>query len=92
MSDAHVDEAAIERALLEVLAARAAGASACPSEVARAVAVDGNWRHLMEPVRATVRRLVARGIVEVTRKGRVVDPERVRGPIRVRLRSPGRAR
>lgn len=43
------------------------------------------WRALMEPARMAARRLVARGAVEITQKGRVVDPDTAKGPIRVRL-------
>lgn len=64
----------------------------CPSEVARAVAGGGSstdddpeqWRALMEPARMAARRLVAAGRAEITQGGRVVDPSRATGPIRVR--------
>jgi hypothetical protein len=38
----------------------------------------------MEPARAAARRLVARGEVEITQGGRVVDPSTAKGPLRVR--------
>jgi hypothetical protein len=81
-----VDEA-LERSVLELLHGRASSATICPSEAARAVGGD-DWRSLMEPARAAARRLVARGAVEITQGGRVVDPSTARGPIRVR-RTPG---
>jgi hypothetical protein len=81
-----VDEA-LERSVLELLDGRAGRATICPSEAARAVGGD-DWRSLMEPARAAARRLVARGAVEITQGGRVVDPSTARGPIRVR-RTPG---
>lgn len=85
---------ALERTVLSLLAARAAGATICPSEAARAVGGDG-WRDLMEPARAASRRLVASGDVEITQRGRVVDPSTAKGPIRVRrvapAAEPGRA-
>jgi hypothetical protein len=77
-----VDEA-LERSVLELLAGRAGGATICPSEAARAVGGQ-DWRPLMEPARAAARRLVARGEVEITQGGRVVDPSTAKGPIRVR--------
>ena len=40
----------LERAILELLAQRDAGATICPSEAARAVAPD-DWRPLMQPAR-----------------------------------------
>ena len=74
-------------AILGLLAGRAGGASICPSEAARAVAEgEDAWKELMEPARRAARRLVAAGEVEITQKGRVVDPSTAKGPIRVRRR------
>ena len=81
-------DAALERAILSLLAARAAGATICPSEAARRVAPEG-WRELMQRSRSAARRLVARGDVAITQRGRVVDPSTARGPIRVRLARGG---
>ena len=78
----------LEAAVLELLAQRARTATICPSEAARRVGGE-DWRDLMEPARAAARRLVAAGEVEVLQSGRVVDPSRARGPIRIR-RVPGR--
>ena len=78
----------LEQAVTRLLAARASGATICPSEAARAVGGD-DWRDLMEPARAAARRLVAAGQAEITQGGRVVDPSTARGPIRVRRRDPG---
>jgi len=77
-----LDEA-LEAAILELLGERARGKTICPSEAARAVADD--WREAMERTRCAARRLVAEGKVEITQKGRVVDPSRAKGPIRLRL-------
>jgi hypothetical protein len=77
-----VDEQ-LETAILELLDARASGATICPSEAAQRVDADG-WRELMEPARRAARRLVDRGRLEVLQQGRVVDPSRARGPIRLR--------
>ena len=80
---------ALEAAVVELLSARASGATICPSEAARAVSAergeaDDAWRELMEPARAAARRLVAAGDVVITQKGQVVDPSTAKGPIRVR--------
>jgi len=75
---------ALEHALLDLLSRRARGATVCPSEVARAVGGEQGWRPLMEPSRSAARRLVARGEVEITQGGRVVDGSTAKGPIRVR--------
>jgi hypothetical protein len=49
--------AALEQAVLALLDRRAADATICPSEAARAVDPDG-WRDLMDDARAAARRLV----------------------------------
>ncbi|HEY0883262.1 MAG TPA: DUF3253 domain-containing protein [Archangium sp.] len=54
--------------------------------MARAASKD-DWRELMEPVREAARRLVARGLIDITQGGQVVDASRARGPIRLRLRT-----
>lgn len=83
----------LEVEIIELLGARARSATICPSEAARRVAAAQGllgddpdaWRQLMEPARAAARRLVADGQVEITQKGRVVDPSTAKGPIRIRL-------
>ncbi|MEW1834909.1 DUF2256 and DUF3253 domain-containing protein [Microbacterium sp. NPDC079995] len=77
-----VDEK-LTRAIVELLDARAASATICPSEAARAVGGE-DWRDLMEPARRAARRLVAAGEVEITQRGQVVDPSTAKGPIRIR--------
>jgi hypothetical protein len=76
----------LEAAILQLLDSRARGATICPSEAARLVGGDEGevWRELMEPARRAARRLVARGTVEITQRGRVVDPSAAKGPIRIR--------
>ena len=75
----------IERTIASLLARRAPGATICPSEAARALAGDAAFRELMEPVREAARAMAARGELEVSQGGRVVDPVHARGPIRLRL-------
>ena len=77
---------ALERAILAMLETRAATATICPSDVARAATED--WRPLMEPVRRAARRLVAAGEVEILQRGSVVDPSSAKGPIRIRRVRP----
>ncbi len=74
----------LEQAILDLLARRAANATICPSDAARAVGTGDDWRDLMEPARRAARRLVDAGDVEITQKGRVVDPATAMGPIRIR--------
>ncbi len=86
----------LEEAILELLEHRAPSATICPSEAARTVAQAGGtggeegdgdaWRDLMPAARAAAGRLVERGEVEVTQRGRVVDVATARGPVRIRRR------
>jgi hypothetical protein len=78
-------DSTFEDANLARLANRARGATICPSEIAREAAPD-DWRPLMEPVREAARRLVAKGLIEITQGGHVVDGSTARGPIRLRRR------
>lgn len=78
-------ESDLESTMIELLSKRPTGTSICPSEVARASFAQ-DWRENMESVRRAARRLVARGRVDILQKGRIVDPDRARGPIRIKLR------
>lgn len=80
---AHEAADPLERTILDLLDQRAADASICPSDAARAVAPD-DWRPLMQPVRDAAARLAAAGSVEVTQGGEVVDVTTARGPVRIR--------
>jgi hypothetical protein len=82
-----VSEAEIEDAILRLCGERRAGASLCPSEVARALSDDeATWRALMPEVRAVAARLADQGQIVVTQRGAVVDALTVRGPLRLALR------
>ena len=80
-------DTALEKAIMDLLARRARGASICPSEAARTVAGDSGWRDLMEPTRRAARRLVHSGKVELLQRGNVVEANDVRGPVRIRKTS-----
>ncbi len=78
----------LEEEILRLLHARGAGKTICPSEAARALAGDEDraaWEPLMEPARAAARRLVAKGSIDITQAGHVVDASTAKGPIRLRL-------
>lgn len=79
------DESVIAREILSLLKKRGDGKSICPSEVARTLAGESDWRSLMEPVRAVARRLARQGAVVITQRGEPVDPDEFKGPIRLRL-------
>lgn len=81
---AGVTIADISAAIESLVAARAGGATVCPSEVARALAgADGPWRELMPAVREVAAELVKKGRLSVTRQGQEVDAVAAGGPIRL---------
>lgn len=72
------------------VAARGAGRTICPSEVARALGGDDGFRPLMPAVREVAADLAERGEVAVTQRGVAVDARTARGPIRLGLgEAPG---
>jgi len=76
---------AIGAITLELLAAREPTASVCPSEVARALAVDpAEWRALMPEVRRVAALLAEQGLIRVTRGDATVHALSEGGPIRLR--------
>ena len=80
-----------ESAIRALLEARARGRTICPSDAASALAGEGeDFRPLMPTVRASARAMAARGELEVTQGGRVVDIDAARGAIRLRLPPPCR--
>ena len=81
-----MSDAQIERAILDLLAQRRAGATICPSEASRAVFGKAGLKpDLMQKIRDVAAKMVARKLIEVTQRGRVVDMAGARGPIRLRL-------
>ena len=72
--------------ILELLDARGPEKTICPSEVARALAGDADFRPYMEPVRDAAAKLADAGRIEVTQKGEPVTIGEVRGPIRLGLK------
>ena len=69
-------------ATLALLAARAEGATVCPSEVARAVTeAAGDWREAMPEVHAVVDQMVSDGLVRLSWKGRSLATRA--GPYRI---------
>ena len=79
---------AIERAILDLVTARGPAGSICPSEAARLLDPGEGWRRLLGPVRLAASRLSRDGRIEILRKGRVIDPDAMRGVIRLRTSRP----
>jgi hypothetical protein len=78
-----IEPTSIEAEILRQVELRGGGKSICPSEVARALRPD-DWRPLMKPVRAAAVRLAVDGRLEITKKGKPVDPRDFKGVVRLR--------
>lgn len=86
-------DAARLRASLAILAAlerRAASASICPSDAARACSTE-DWREWLAAVRAAALELEERGVLRITQRGCTVEGRRARGPVRY-VRGPAWSR
>ncbi|HBG96622.1 MAG TPA: hypothetical protein DDY14_15160 [Chromatiaceae bacterium] len=81
-------DARVEKLILDLLQQRAADASLCPSEAAKIIADGNDWHNEMETVRMAARRLQRAGRILITQKGQPVNPDRAKGPLRLRLRKP----
>jgi hypothetical protein len=73
------------KTILQLLDARSPGKTICPSDAARVLAGDGDFRPYMGPVREAAARLVDAGRIEVTQKGEPVTIANAHGPIRLGL-------
>lgn len=82
-----MSEKAIENTILNMATARGADKSICPSEVAR-VMFGENWRKEMQAVRDTAFDLAEQNRVIVMQKGKRVDRNNLKGPIRVKIINP----
>lgn len=70
--------------ILRLVNERGPGKTICPSEAARAERGD-DWRSLMKPVRRAAQKLAREGSIAIYRKGKPVDPDTVKGVIRLGL-------
>jgi hypothetical protein len=62
---------------------RGAGKTICPSEILSDELKSDKIK--MEEVRQAARRLVTQNKIVITQNGKVVDPSRAKGPIRLKL-------
>ena len=70
-------------AMLRIAAERGPEKSMCPTDVARAVSAE-NWRPLLGAVRQVAAELARQGKIEILRKGKPINPDEIRGVIRLR--------
>lgn len=81
----------IRDTIIALCAARGDGKSICPSDVARALDAAG-WRAHLSRVRSVAADLARQGRIDILRKGRRIDPDHVKGVIRLRLASDAAGR
>ena len=77
---------AITATILRIAAERGPEKSLCPTDVARAVSAE-NWRPLLGAVRKVAADLARQGKIEILRKGKPINPDDMRGVIRLRATS-----
>ena len=77
---------AITDALLRIAAERGPEKSLCPTDVARAVSAE-NWRPVLSAVRKVAADLARQGKIEILRKGKPINPDDMRGVVRLRATS-----
>ncbi|WP_295530663.1 DUF3253 domain-containing protein [uncultured Pseudacidovorax sp.] len=80
-------DATVRLAIADLLSQRAAEATVCPSEVARALSAE-NWRPLMPQVRAVAIDMARQGRLEIRQRGTALSPDaELHGPIRLSRRA-----
>lgn len=77
---------AITTVMLQIAAERGPEKSLCPTDVARAVSAE-DWRLLLGAVRKVAADLARQGKIEILRKGKPINPDEMRGVIRLRATS-----
>ena len=70
--------------ILELLKLRGSSKTICPSELLEGL--DKQDKTMMEEVRESARTLAQEGLIEITQKGEVLDPNEIKGPIRLKLK------
>ncbi|TSJ44421.1 DUF3253 domain-containing protein [Mucilaginibacter corticis] len=74
----------ITQSILQTARERGTSKSTCPSEIARALFPD-DWRKHMGEIRDAAIELHKSGQVLLTQKGNPVDPDHIKGPVRIRI-------
>lgn len=80
-----IDDDHIAKEILSLLASRDCNSSICPSEVARLLADDNEWRDWMPRIRHVGTELVRKGLIRITQGSETVPSgAEPKGPIRYR--------
>lgn len=70
---------------MALVTARGHGKTICPSEAAKELDAE-NWRGLLTKVRRTAQAMAREGQIAIYRKGKAIDPDAMKGVIRLGLR------
>ncbi|HCH57525.1 MAG TPA: DUF3253 domain-containing protein [Rhodospirillaceae bacterium] len=92
-----IEEKPLDPIAMFILETLENGASVAPVDIARALGAARRkpaekhdaWRRFMTPVKQQMLFLARAGLIEIIRKGAVVDPEDFRGVVRMRLKTGG---
>ena len=79
------EPAAVEAAILRLLAEAARGKTVSPTDAARLLKPDAQWHLLMPAVRGAAVKLALAGAIVIYRKGKPVDPNDFKGVYRLGL-------
>lgn len=79
------DPAAVEAAILQLLAEAGSGKTVSPTDAARVLTTGNDWHLLMPLVRRVAVRLAQDGRIVIYRKGKPVDPNDFKGVYRLGL-------
>jgi hypothetical protein len=79
------DQAALQSAILDALRSAGHDKTLSATDVAHAVAGDGNWHDLLTPIRRAAVNLGLAGRIVIYRKGKPVDPADFKGVYRLGL-------
>jgi len=72
------------KAILDLLNKRGPGKTICPSEILPLELKKD--KDVMEEVRESAKLLVLENKIEITQSGKAIDPNSIKGPIRLRLK------
>ena len=83
---AHGADHGVATEILRQAAACPPGKSFSPEDVARALAQSPDFQRLLTAVRRAAQRLAREGRIDILRKGKPINPDELRGVIRLRAR------
>lgn len=81
----NMKKALIEKKTLSMAKERGVEKSTCPSEIARTLFPD-DWRKHMKDVRNVAVEMHKSGQVVITQKGKPIDVDNIKGPIRIKIK------